>query len=645
MAADADEEEEREAQELIFLLDQRRRIALAREGNASLQETLAETIKQAPLAQAELDGVEELLDLADAMHSYDTAQSSILHCQPFLQASLPLFPGLEKLTTVAAEVSDLKALLLNSIWNKADDRCLAEAVLNQCRKQAAYEFKADRSCRDPLALVAQMSDEELALLSVPKHMRPVQSQDSAGESSEDDSGREDATAVVPLGTRRHSEKIDWDEVSLSLSAAPTANAHTADACRTRWLMVARPGINDEAWSEKEIERLKQAVEEHLNNFEGNSRLDWSTVAETIDVSVTSFVGRISRLRTIADTLPTLPQNGRRPIDCLTAYQRLPFVVRSAPHLNTPPTFDQKGAYDDELLRQASIWGSQWGLLADKLNYNSSTIIDKFETALESENEAREWDKGEMQRLQEAIASQAERVGSHATGTQHRALTGSSSPPSLDRVPRLTTEDLNFERIARCVRTRTAKACQDRYTALFASPTDSPAAGTLPAQPPSIGWTPAEEEQLLTLREQQPEWLWVEIARTLTQSRTKGRKITGPVAIDRWMDLKGLDGNEEERQRIKKADLQIRSARDRKRQREKDAPAGSALEERSTERVQDEQQQPLPPQVPVREGGETSDPHAEPVRKKRRGRPRTRQPQQQVITAEVQNTQPAQSSRR
>ncbi|PWN20983.1 hypothetical protein BCV69DRAFT_293591 [Microstroma glucosiphilum] len=591
MTADTDEEEEREAQELTFLLEQRRSIALARESNASLQETLVETLKQAPLAQAELDGIGELLDLADAMHSYDTARSSILPSQPFLQASLPLFHGLEKVTSVAAEVSDLKALLLNSIWNKADDRCLEEAVLNQCRRLAAYTFKADKSCRDPLALVAQMSDEELALLSLPKYLRPMQGGDSADESSEDESEAEDAKGESRK--RKAPQRIDWDEISLSLSAAPTANAHTADACRTRWLMVARPGINDEPWSEKEIERLKTLVEKQLNTSAGNDRLDWHNVADEIG-------------------------NGRRPIDCLIAYQRLPFVVRSAPHLSLPSTFDQKEAYDDELLRQASIWGHQWSLLAEKLNYNPSTIIDKFDTALESENEAREWDENEIQRLREGIARQTDQVRLPLPTTQDEALPGSSRSRSQDQGPLMTIENLNFERVARYVRTRTPKACQDRYANLIAPPATSQAARPLPEQPSSTGWTLSEERQLLTLREQHPEWLWVEIARTLTKGRTKGKKITGTMAIDRWMELKGLEGDEE-RQEIKRADTLIRGARDRKRQREKDALARSATEQRTMEGSVAEQQ---PATIQSREGGDTFNTQPEPAKKKRRGQRQT-----------------------
>lgn len=642
MPADADEEELREAQELTFLLDQRRRIALAREGNVSLQETLAETIKHADLAQAELDGVEELLDLADAMHSYDASHSSIVHSKAFLQTCLPLFPGLEDVTTVAAEVTDLKALLLNSIWNRSDDRCLEEAVLNQCRRLAAYEFKADRSCRDPLALAAQMSNEELALLSMPKYMQLVQSRDTAGEVSADESDAEEPRAGVLSRKKGIAEKVDWEEVSLSLSAAPTANAHTAEACRTRWLMVARPGINDDPWTEEEIDRLKRAVQEELDSLGDDDRLDWSSVAETMEVSVASPLAAIYLLRKTANALSVPMQSGRRPIDCVTAYQRLPFAVRSAPHLNIPPTFDQKGAYDDELLRQASIWGSQWGLLADKLNYNPSTIIDKFDTALESENEAKEWDEGEMQRLREAIASQAERFGSHARRANSEALAGSSSPTCQDQASRMDIADLHFERVARHVRTRTPKACQDRYAGLIASPAASQAAESLHSLPASTIWTTSEEKELLTLREQEPEWLWTEIARSLSQRRTAKRKITGPMAIDRWMELKGLEGDEE-RQKIRKADAQLRGARDRKRQKERDALAPDTArfeggsEQGKVVRAQDQQ----PPRSAQLLGeGESVDPHPEPVQKKRRGRRQTGQ----ATTADVHHTGPAQRRR-
>lgn len=260
-----------EEQELEFLIEQRRNFALAQQSNDVLQHKLRQTIEQGPKALAELQQIEELLDLAEGMYESDITSRRIVRADSPSSASMPMFPGLAastpELKALQDELLGLKQLLIKSVWTRADDRCLEAAVLNKCRKLAAYKFQRERH-PDPLGAVKAMDREALSQLSLPGYMRS----DEQNSDSKDDSA---------TGSASHNDPIQWDDIATTLAMTASANAHTAQACRTRWLMVIRPGLNNGPWSEKEQERLFAAVDQMRG---GAERIDWEKAAKAVGVS-------------------------------------------------------------------------------------------------------------------------------------------------------------------------------------------------------------------------------------------------------------------------------------------------------------------------------------------------------------------------
>lgn len=336
--------------ELGLLLEQRSNLLVALKSNADLQETVTEAVERhIPKALAELDHVEELLQLAAEMHDSDAANVT-LHRLPSSHdqmAAMPVLPAQflardDHTRRMADEVNELRTMLSHSSWSRSETLALRNAVLAECKRIAAYEFMQKRA-PDPLSQVARMSDGTI----------------------ENEYGR-------------HPD-IDWDAIKTTLPV----DGRTSDECRTQWLEGPRRELDDD-----EVKDLRSAIE----TADSHSRFDWAAmVARSVNVERTGERDSTGRT-TKGDSAPV------RPWQLFAAWRAHiaanPATTYAHPH---EPTSE----IDEELLRLASVWGLDWHLLAEKMQRGTQAIKHRFVNVLQPTVALGRWSEEELERLKSA----------------------------------------------------------------------------------------------------------------------------------------------------------------------------------------------------------------------------------------------------
>lgn len=331
-------------QELVFLLEQRTRLALAQITNEELQASLRQGIEShIPGAIEELRQVEDLLDLADEIYERDNQETVLTDATQRDSTSgaiLPLF----KTNLRCEDVLDLRALTTDSAWTKADEVELSRVVLAECMRRAAFEIQRrhPRGTANALLEVQKLTPEELSCWSLPE----------------------------PQGSS--DDPLNWETIA---SKVAISSPHTPSSCRTHWLMNLRPGLRGEPWSESDLKILRDMVDRDASE---DDRIDWHQVASHF-------------------------RPPRQPAQCLAAYcQNFTLQPAKGPQ---PAAAAKRAAEDEELLHLVSIWGFDWSLLSEKLQRSTTSIKKRFQIALDTQLTRGKWQTDEVERLHAAIREQ------------------------------------------------------------------------------------------------------------------------------------------------------------------------------------------------------------------------------------------------
>jgi hypothetical protein len=271
-------------------------------------ESLEKALQATRRAKEDLDAMDLCLQRADAAEQEDQI-AGILPLQ-YKRVRLPLYPSIyQQVPLLAAqleEVEQLRLQLCTFPWSSDETAKLNKAVINQCLRLSAMQFAATSSCPDDmLEVVESMTEEQLAKVSLPSERHPE-------------------------------EGIDWSDV-----ADHVGGTHTGEECRSRWLMVDRPGLKQGVWTKEETSRLEGILQELISQSKDGIICDWEAVAQ--------------RLNT-----------GRLGIDCLMQSQQEDLVpiyaASSARHWSKVPMSDKEKEVAATL---RSIWTDD-ALIATRL---------------------------------------------------------------------------------------------------------------------------------------------------------------------------------------------------------------------------------------------------------------------------------------
>lgn len=220
------------------------------QSSESYIESLRKALQSTRRTGQDLDAMQLCLQRADAAEQEDEAVN-VLPLQ-HEWAHLPLYPRIYEqvplLSAQSEEVEQLRLRLCTFPWSSDEAARLKEAVINQCLRLSVMQL-ADVSSHCPddlLDVVERMAEEQLAAFSLPSDRQP-------------------------------DEEIDWVDV-----ADHVGGTHTAEECRTRWMMVDRPGLNRHEWSAEETSRLEEILKECISQCESGIVCDWEAVAQELD---------------------------------------------------------------------------------------------------------------------------------------------------------------------------------------------------------------------------------------------------------------------------------------------------------------------------------------------------------------------------
>ncbi|KAI0773864.1 hypothetical protein C8Q74DRAFT_1200630 [Fomes fomentarius] len=158
------------------------------------------------------------------------------------------------------------------------------------------------------------------------------------------------------------EGIDWDRVAQKVSSASTGVQRTAKECEIRWLGERHPQFNDSQWTQSEVAKVRQLVE---NAREGE--VDWVEIAQKLGT-------------------------GRTPVDCLRHA-----IVRKL-HTWTPEA-------DRRLLEAINIHGTDnWGIVARLVSEDAtaSQCQNRYVRTLDPSLKRGPWTAEEDDRLRRAV---------------------------------------------------------------------------------------------------------------------------------------------------------------------------------------------------------------------------------------------------
>lgn len=293
-------------------------------------------------ALKDVSSVRGILALAERMHAHDES-TYVLQSTAASQAQIPnLAVPSSSSSSASRELHALRNLLTNSPWTKADDRVLCQSVLNECKRVRTGTFTA-RNHRDPLGALSALSEEDIL-----------------------------QCAVDPT-TR---ELIKWDDVAAEVSMAATATRKSCEECRTRWMMLFRPGVNRAKWGKEEFEALRRLVTTAQQNTQ---RLDWDAIAFELGTT-------------------------RLPIDCLETY------TRQVMHEDYDGSHLCPNNDDQAITHMMSIWGANYPLVGEKLNRTASSVADRFGSVLDERVRIGAWSEDELEGLEKGVKASSDGDG-------------------------------------------------------------------------------------------------------------------------------------------------------------------------------------------------------------------------------------------
>ncbi|KAL9932709.1 hypothetical protein V8E36_008411 [Tilletia maclaganii] len=283
-------------------------------------------LEQSFLAQADEFEKEDLLEqgrqdarmLAEAMGEYETQDAlGTLANLTALAADEPAF----KTRMAAPNAAVIRQLISGPTWTAGDTDKLRQITLAECKSVLAHRMLRDHDADETIQKIEAMSDAELAEASLP----PLLRRDHRPMKDPRDQGS------------RAGEAVDWNVV------AQIVGRHSADDCRTHWLMHARPGVNDAAWSAAEIEKVVELVE--AAKARGDDPVLWENIAVEHG-------------------------QGRTGYACLATYRRKT-ATRDASTWTEDDT--------TEMVDLVSIYGPQWSQVATSMTrpHTAATIGKQF----------------------------------------------------------------------------------------------------------------------------------------------------------------------------------------------------------------------------------------------------------------------------
>lgn len=258
----------------------------------------------------DLDRMDECLVQARKADRQDSVADVLpVHVE---HVSLPLFPQIYKqvplLASQSGEIERLRLAVCNFPWLEEESGRLKRAVLEQCLRLATLRLATSSDCPPDLldAAAARWTEEELSALSL-----PAENDDSDG--------------------------VDW-----MLVAQQVGGTHVADDCCTRWLMVDRPGLRQNKWTDEEKARLAKILDKHVAHSDDGIIRDWEAVSRE------HGTGRLA-----IDCLMTSQQNDMVPM----------YAATSAHAWEGTPLSDKESKVLDQLHR---IWNHHHAIIAERL---------------------------------------------------------------------------------------------------------------------------------------------------------------------------------------------------------------------------------------------------------------------------------------
>lgn len=266
--------------------------------NESYIDSLEKAIYASKKAGQDLDAMEECLKRAELAEREDeTFDILSVHAE---MVELSLYPEIHRriplLASQSSEIDQLRLLVGNYSWSSDEVIKLKRCVLNQCLRIGTLRLAESDDCPENLLdIAAKWSEEELSQVSLP----------FADGLDED---------------------IIWRDVSIQIGST-----HTAEECRTRWLMVDRPGLKQEKWTEEETNQLKEIINQELKDGVIH---DWQAVAKKVNT-------------------------GRLAIECFSQSQQMDLIPLYASYSaqawsKEPLSRDEQ----DDLQQLSSIWDNQ-----------------------------------------------------------------------------------------------------------------------------------------------------------------------------------------------------------------------------------------------------------------------------------------------
>lgn len=294
-----------EEDEIADLLDQREELLDFERANESYIRSIAEAYEQTKAAKREVRKLSEYLVYVDQYRddeqrgAYLPLRAETVRPSPFsdLIANTPL------LRAHAEEIEELRMITFKVIWRNEDCARLKKVVSMHCKRFVTLKTYAERKIDDLDEFLAAISEEDLMVASLP----------------------DPETGM---------DKLDWTAI-----AEDIGTKHSAEDCRTQWLMIERSTIRSGEWQEDELAHLRAIVQR--SHIDGAIR-DWNAVAAQL-------------------------ANGRSAFDCFVASQRHDLNAlhpSTKPHAWARVPFSDREAREFERLHR--VWGNRAVIIEERL---------------------------------------------------------------------------------------------------------------------------------------------------------------------------------------------------------------------------------------------------------------------------------------
>jgi hypothetical protein len=284
-----------------LLNDRDRLLELLRDGDAHI-EALTKAHEQTKAAKEEVQRLRQYLSYVD-QHQEDEQSGA---CLPLHAGEVHESPFVELITKVpllraqAAEIEDLRKLSSKTAWRAEERSRLGEVVMRHSKRSVALLAYSRQHIEDLDEYLAAYSQADLLRASLPN-------------ANNGDDG------------------LDW-----TLIAEDVGARHSAEECRTQWLMIERPDLRTCEWQDSELARLREVL--RAVDEDG----DWNLVA--------------SRMA-----------NGRTAFDCFVACQRHDLNEKyctTKPHAWARVPFSAREAQEFDRLHRT--WGNRAVIIEERL---------------------------------------------------------------------------------------------------------------------------------------------------------------------------------------------------------------------------------------------------------------------------------------